>query len=75
MCVLEVSQSEQDHLSKQFVSSLVSKWQEKCTLKFKYEDKQRTCLAECESLYFLVECDGKPLCLILSGIIGTFQSF
>ena len=36
----------------------------KCTAKRKYEDEHRTFLIEWKSLYFFVERNGKPFCLI-----------
>ena len=49
----------------------------KCTAKRKYEDEYRTFLTEWESLYFFVEPNGKPFCLICQAHYGIlkFQIF
>ena len=45
----------------------------KCTAKRKYEDEHRTFLTEWESLYFFVERNGKPFCLICQVSLGHFK--
>ena len=45
----------------------------KCTAKRKYEDEHRTFLTEWESLYFFVERNGKPFCLICQPSLGHFK--
>ena len=45
----------------------------KCTAKQKYEDEHRTFLTEWESLYFFVERNGKPFCLICQASLGHFK--
>ena len=45
----------------------------KCTAKRKYDDKHSTFLTEWESLYFFVEHNGKPFCLICQASLGHFQ--
>ena len=45
----------------------------KCTAKRKYEDEHKTFLTEWESLYFFVERNGKPFCLICQESLGHFK--
>ena len=45
----------------------------KCTAKRKYEDEHRTFLTEWESLYFFIERNGKPFCLICQVSLGHFK--
>ena len=45
----------------------------KCTAKQKYEDEHRTFLTEWERLYFFVERNGKPFCLICQASLGHFK--
>ena len=45
----------------------------KCTAKQKYEDEHRTFLTEWESLYFFVERNGKPFCLICQASLRHFK--
>ena len=45
----------------------------KCTAKRKYEGKHRTFLTEWESLYFFVERNGKPFCLICQASLAHFK--
>ena len=47
---------------------------EKSTAKRKSEDEHRTFLTEWESLYFFVERNGKPLCLICHAVLGHFKA-
>ena len=46
----------------------------KCTAKRKYEDEHRTFLTEWESLYFFVERNGKPFCLICQASLAHFKA-
>ncbi|XP_067420895.1 general transcription factor II-I repeat domain-containing protein 2-like [Emydura macquarii macquarii] len=46
----------------------------KCKNKRKYEEEHRMFLAEWESLYFFVERNGKPLCLICQTSLAHFKS-
>ena len=46
----------------------------KCTAKRKYEDEHRTFLTEWESLYFFVERNGKPFCLICRASLTHFKA-
>ena len=47
---------------------------EKSTAKRKYEDEHRTFLTEWESLYFFVERNGKPFCLICQASLAHFKA-
>lgn len=46
----------------------------KCTAKRKYEDEHRTFFTEWESLYFFVEHNGKPFCLICQMSLAHFKA-
>ena len=46
----------------------------KCTAKQKYEDEHRKFLTEWESLYFFVEHNGKPFCLICQASLVDFKA-
>lgn len=46
----------------------------KHTAKRKYEDKHRTFLSEWEDLYFFVERNGKPFCLICQTSLSHFKA-
>ncbi|XP_077576088.1 general transcription factor II-I repeat domain-containing protein 2A-like [Stigmatopora nigra] len=46
----------------------------KCTAKRKYEDEHRTFLTEWESLYFFVQRNGKPFCLICQASLAHFKA-
>ena len=46
----------------------------KCTAKRKYEEEHRTFLTEWESLYFFVERNGKPFCLICQVSLAQFKA-
>ena len=46
----------------------------KCTTKRKYQDEHRTFLTEWEILYFFVERNGKPFCLICQASLAQFKA-
>lgn len=46
----------------------------KSTAKRKYEEEHRTFLTEWESLYFFVERNGKPICLICHAALAHFKA-
>ena len=53
---------------------LVIMAKEKCTAKRKYEDEHRAFLTEWESLYFFVERNSKPFCLVCQELLAHFKA-